>query len=104
MRRVPLQQLRNASASCANLLRFSVRSGGRGSPFDSPGLDRRPPQGLRPCAPGGPNMRIHVGSALASAAFAVVVLLSGTPAQARITRIVMDRKATLAGQSIPYET
>lgn len=49
-------------------------------------------------------MRMNVRSASAYAAAAVAVLLCAPPAQARITRIVVDRKATLTGQTIPYET
>jgi hypothetical protein len=45
--------------------------------------------------------RKHLGPALAGLAFALV---TASPAQARITRIIIDRTAALAGQNIPYQT
>ncbi len=50
-------------------------------------------------------MRIDVRSGLAKTGLAVALLFLWTvPAHARITRIIVDRKATLTGQTIPYET
>ena len=53
-------------------------------------------------------MRMNSGSvfngANVSGAAAAALVLCALPAQARITRIIIDRKATLAGQTNPYET
>jgi len=48
-------------------------------------------------------MRVNLVHALKGTALTVAALCA-LPVQARVTRIIIDRRATLTGQTIPYET
>src|SRR5689334_16173470 len=55
---------------------------------------------MHPRSPIGRQPRLHwLAAAMATAAIVIVA----APAEARVTRIVIDSVAPLAGQSIPYE-
>lgn len=56
---------------------------------------------MHPNSPIGRQSRLHWFTATTAAAAAIVI--TAAPANARVTRIVIDSVAPLAGQSIPYE-